>query len=313
MKIGLGTAAIGRPQYINIKLQQSQIAFDREKFIIKGKNLLTEAYQKGVRHFDTAPGYGIAEQILLEWIKENNPSGITISTKWGYTYVANFDPAAKVHEVKEHTLKNLNKQWAYSSQFLPFLNIYQIHSATIESGVLENKEVLNRLFEIKAKHNIELGLSTSGANQNEIIQKALAISLNGKELFDSFQVTYNLFDQSLFKIKNELINKKIIVKEALANGRVFPNDKFPNYQAAYQGLSRLAIKYQVGIDAIALRFCIDSINPYMVLSGASEEAHLIANLEVSNIELSTTDLNQIRELAVSPAAYWKERKQLEWQ
>lgn len=312
MKIGLGTAAIGRPHYINIRAFSNDKPFDKTQFIKDGKKMLSSAYNGGVRHFDSAPGYGIAEQILLEWIHENDITDITISTKWGYTYVADFNPEAAVHEVKEHSLKKLNEQWRYSAQFLPLINVYQIHSATLDSGVLENIEVLNRLFELKNENDLVIGLSASGENQNEIIEKALAIEVNGQQLFDSFQITYNVFDQSLAEIKHLLKGKKIIVKEALANGRVFPNDSFSHYSQAYEVLSKLADKYKVGIDAIALRFCIDSIDSYMVLSGASEGIHLKANLLAESLVLSAEDIALLQTVKVKPEDYWLERKGLAW-
>lgn len=312
MNIGLGTAAIGRPQYINIRSESNTSPFDKLQFIENGKKLLCNAYSKGIRHFDTAPGYGIAEQILLEWLNETDYNDITISTKWGYTYVANFDPKATTHEVKEHSLEKLNEQWEYSKQFLPYLNIYQIHSATLDSGVLNNKAVHNRLHEIKKTHNIEIGLSTSGANQNEIIEAALSVSLDDEALFDSFQVTYNAFDQSLAEIKGKLDDKKVIIKEALANGRIFPNAAYSNYNKAYEQMSELAKKHNVGIDAIALRFCIDSINSYNVLSGASKESQLTSNLQAEQFKLSPQDLDLLSQLAVDPKDYWLERKKLAW-
>lgn len=314
MNIGLGTAAIGRPQYINIRASQENNNFNKNAFIYKGKQILSQAYQNGVRHFDTAPGYGIAEQILLEWIQENNPQDIFVSTKWGYTYVADFDPTAKIHEIKEHSLSKLNKQWKYSSQLLPHINIYQIHSATLDSGVLENTAILNRLFELKQTYQIEIGLSTSGANQNEIIAKALELEVNGVELFDVFQTTFNIFDQSLLELKStlETKQKKIIIKEALANGRIFPSTKYEHYTEIYEVLNTLAQKYQVGVDAIALRFCIDVLNPYLVLSGVVEQEHLLSNLKANTIKLSEEELNHLRELAIIPEDYWQERKQLIW-
>ncbi len=314
MNIGLGTAAIGRPQYINIRETKNNTVFDQVNFIAKGKKILSQAYENGVRHFDTAPGYGIAEQILLEWIQENDPKDILVSTKWGYTYVANFDPNASVHEIKEHSLAKLNEQWEYSSQLLPYLNIYQIHSATLDSGVLENEEVLNRLFELKQTYQIEIGLSASGANQNDIILKALEIKINGVELFDVFQITFNVFDQTLFQLQKELNdrNKKVIVKEALANGRVFPNLEYKHYKATYELLGKLVQKYKVGVDAIALRFCMDTINPYLVLSGVAEQNHLISNLQANSITLLEEELIQLKKLAVLSENYWKERKQLVW-
>lgn len=314
MAIGLGTAAIGRPQYINIRSAKKQGDFEIEAFSMQGKSVLTTAYQRGIRHFDTAPGYGMAEQILLEWIKEYKPSDITVSTKWGYTYVANFDPKAIVHEVKEHSLQKLEEQWAFSNQFLPYLTIYQIHSATLDSGVLENDQVLNKLFEIKQQHKIVIGLSTSGANQNEIINKALGIQKGNLGLFDSFQVTYNIFDQNLVALSEELNRQKkqIIIKEALANGRVFPNNNFNHYRKNYEAITSLAKKYNVGVDAIAIRFCIDSFQPHKVLSGAVEASHLDANLKALTFQLTASELDELKAIAISPFVYWEERKKLLW-
>ena len=312
--IGIGTATIGRPHYINIKTKVSDEPFNKQNFILKGKSILTEAYNQGIRHFDTAPGYGIAESILLEWIYEFQPGDITISTKWGYTYVANFNRNAKVHEIKEHSLGKLNEQWKVSKQLLPYLNIYQIHSATLDSGVLDNKEVLERLSQLKQEHNLKIGLSTSGDNQNEIIQKALSVEVDNNALFDSFQVTFNVFDQSLLKMTSLLKqeNKTIIVKEALANGRVFPNINYNHYQNTYELLESLSNKYDTSIDAVALRFCLDAINPFMVLSGASEKDHLASNLQADNFQLTSEEIQQIKTLAIKPISYWKERKKLPW-
>ena len=312
--IGIGTATIGRPHYINIKTKVSDEPFIKQNFICKGKSMLTEAYKQGIRHFDTAPGYGIAESILLEWISEFQPKDITISTKWGYTYVANFNRNAKVHEIKEHSLSKLNDQWEVSKKLLPYLKIYQIHSATLDSGVLDNKEVLERLSQLKQEYNLKIGLSTSGDNQNEIIEKALSVEVDNNALFDSFQVTFNVFDQSLLKITPLLQqeNKAIIVKEALANGRAFPNTDYNHYQTTYQLLESLSNKYNTSIDALALRFCMDAVNPYSVLSGVAEKDHLSSNLLAHNFKLTAEEINQIENLAINPISYWKERKQLPW-
>jgi aryl-alcohol dehydrogenase-like predicted oxidoreductase len=71
-KIGLGTAAIGRPIYINInenKVDSSE-KFDLEHYKQQGLDFLKEAMSLGVKYFDSSPGYGIAEDILIELIKE---------------------------------------------------------------------------------------------------------------------------------------------------------------------------------------------------------------------------------------------------
>ncbi|MFT5765074.1 MAG: aryl-alcohol dehydrogenase-like predicted oxidoreductase, partial [Saprospiraceae bacterium] len=237
-----------------------------------------------------------------------------IATKWGYTYVADFNPDAAQHEVKEHSVEKLNGQWEQSIKLRPNLSTYQIHSATLETGVLENKAVLNRLAELKQEHGLKMGISTTGDNQVEVLKKALAVKANGLELFDAFQVTYNILDQSLAEVMPLLdsLGKRVIIKEALANGRLFPNDNYPHYSALYVLLKRLSEKYRVGIDAIGLRFCIDSIHPFMVLSGASVLPHLSDNLKAMNFQLEADEVQQLKSFGVKPVDYWQERKKLGW-
>jgi len=315
-KIGLGTAAIGRPQYINIR-QKASTEFSLDAFRQAGIRMLDVAYEQGVRYFDTAPGYGMAEQLMMDWIKTKNDSTIEVATKWGYTYIANFDPKATQHEVKEHSLSKLNEQWTESKSLLPLLTTYQIHSATFETGVLDNQNVLNRLLDLKNKHNIRMGITTTGANQVEVLKKVLDVKIQEIPLFDVFQVTYNLFDQSLATLakKSLLQDKRLVIKEALANGRIFPNDKYPHYTKIYEILHSLANKYDVGIDAIALRFCIDSLlpfHPFKVLSGAATQQQLSENLKANQFQLTEQEIDILKGLAIEPTPYWQERKQLAW-
>jgi aryl-alcohol dehydrogenase-like predicted oxidoreductase len=311
--LGLGTAAIGRPQYINIKKSDADI-FSLDQFRKKGKGILEEAYQKGIRYFDTAPGYGLAEELLIDWVNEKKDPTIEVASKWGYTYIADFNPKAKQHEVKEHSLKKLNEQWEQTRLLNPTLSTYQIHSATLTTGVLENVEIHKRLAELKSKFNLKMGITTTGENQVEVIKTALKVVVDGNPLFDAFQVTYNIFDQSLAVLSDTLesLNKRVIIKEAMANGRIFPNQKYSHYKHAYNILQSLAKKYRVGIDAIALRFCVESIKSYKVLSGASQLQHLWDNLKVNDFALDKDDLELLEQLAVSPETYWKERSQLNW-
>ncbi len=311
--LGLGTAAIGRPHYINIRGQKPE-PFNYEKFYAKGLDTLSKAYDLGIRYFDTAPGYGMAEQLIIDWLLANREKQVEVATKWGYTYTANYDINAEIHEVKEHSPEKLNEQWKQSQLLLPNLSTYQIHSATFESGVLENRKVLDRLYELKRESNLVIGLTTTGDNQVDVLNKALQVEVNGEELFGAFQVTFNIFDQSTFDQCLDIINrgKRIIIKEAMANGRVFPNEKYPHYQKAYQLLDDLAQKYKVGIDAVALRFCMDSLSPFSVLSGAATIDQLSQNLKALTFRLSVAELDELKTLAVNSVVYWQERKALQW-
>jgi hypothetical protein len=75
----------------------------------------------------------------------------------------------------------------------PALKIYQVHSATFESGILENSDVLKRLYEIKKDTGLQIGITTSGSHQSEIIEAALNVKIENEDLFDN-QVTYNILN-----------------------------------------------------------------------------------------------------------------------
>lgn len=279
-----------------------------------GVQVLDDAYNKGIRHFDTSPGYGLAEQLLVKWLEKKNDPSILVSTKWGYTYVANFDPKAKQHEVKEHSIAKLNEQWEHSKKLLPYLKVYQIHSATLDTGVLENTMILSRLHEIKKENNIVIGLTTTGANQTEILEKALSIQVENEALFQSFQCTFNILDQSILEYTKALKNLPgpFIIKEALANGRLIPNTNYFEYRDLYDFMTRLAKKYGVGADAIALCYCMEIFPEASVLSGADNINHLTANLKANQFELTNSDIEQLNAFGISSNKYWQERKQLIW-
>ena len=313
MNLGLGTAALGRPQYINVR-QNDVDNSDLAAFRKQSFQVLEDGYNAGIRYFDTAPGYGLAEELVFNWLETKDDNSIEIATKWGYTYTANFDANATVHEVKEHSLAKLNEQWNFSKQLLPYLKVYQIHSATLETGVLENQEVLKQLAFLKKEYNLKIGLTTTGTNQVEVIKKALDVFVDGKQLFDVFQVTYNFLEQSLLEIIDELHqqNKEIVIKEALANGRVFSNKNYVHYQKMYASLEKLSKKHKVGIDAIALKYCEQTIPKSTVLSGASNANQLKENLKINSFSLSADDVNLLNSFKTDAEHYWSERKNLEW-
>ena len=68
---------------------------------------------------------------------------------------------------------------------------------------------------------------------------------------------------------------------------------FPNKHAKKQ-LEALKKKYATGLDAIALRFIIDTLQPDLVLSGASNKTHLEQNLKALDFKLSPNDLELLK-------------------
>jgi len=313
-KIGLGLAALGRPEYLNVRT-----VFDGDKtesyYAENALKVLDYAFEQGIRYFDTAPSYGLGESYLMKWNDTASRKNLFLSTKWGYTYVADWNIGFKgKHEIKEHSLYKLIEQWEVSKKLLPELKLYQIHSATFESAVFDNIEVLQKLYEIKNQTGLKLGATTSGANQGEILKYAAEIKINDEFLFDSFQVTFNILESSTDLVLTDLIKtgRMIIVKEALANGRLFRNSNYKHYERLYLYMETLAEKYKVGVDAIALRFVMDYLHPSVVLSGASNENQLTENMKAMKFKLEKQELISLKNYAIDSDAYWNERNKMQW-
>src|SRR5579884_2264173 len=148
-RIGLGLAALGRPGYINLgHAEDLKHDYDVADMEAHTHAVLDAAWAAGIRYFDAARSYGQAERFLSTWLTSRRiaPAEVTVASKWGYTYTAGWKVEAEKHEVKDHSLTVLQRQFAESKSWLgDYMELYQIHSATLESGVLDNEEVLHEL------------------------------------------------------------------------------------------------------------------------------------------------------------------------
>lgn len=232
--LGLGLAALGRPGYINLGHHQdlpSGHAVDDMQ--AQAHRILDAAYEAGIRYFDAARSYGKAEAFLGSWLGKAGlrKEEVTVGSKWGYTYTADWQIQAEKHEIKDHSLPQLIRQWQETqSELGQNLNLYQIHSATLESGVLEKGEVLDYLAQLKGK-GIAIGLSLSGPGQAKTLSKALEIRVDGQLLFDAVQATWNLLERAAEPALQEAhsAGMGVIIKEALANGRLTDRNQGVNF------------------------------------------------------------------------------------
>lgn len=315
-RIGLGLAALGRPGYINLGHGDDiKSNNDAATMQLNTLQILDLAYENGIRYFDAARSYGKAELFLSEWIKTRDSNDqLTVGSKWGYTYTADWKVEAEKHEVKEHSVDVLKRQWSESKELLgDRLNIYQIHSATIESGVLDNKNLLYRLWELK-EEGIVIGLTLSGANQGETLRKALSIISRGEYLFQAVQVTWNILERSTTDILTDAHQSGIgvIVKEAVANGRLTSRNNEASFFNKKEQLQGIAKKYNVGIDAISIAYILRQPWVSTVLSGAANQEQLKSNLKALKVKLNESELNIINSMVETPKTYWGIRAELEW-
>ena len=146
--LGLGLAALGRPGYLTVD-HGAAIGPDRSVEALRQRCLQVcdAAWEGGIRWFDAARSYGRAEEFLAGWLSRRaiEPGVVTVSSKWGYTYTADWSVDAEVPEVKDHSAAALARQWPETEALLgPWLRLYQVHSATLESGILDDQDVAPR-------------------------------------------------------------------------------------------------------------------------------------------------------------------------
>ncbi len=303
--LGLGLAALGRPDYINLD-HASDLAGHTDVASMEraAHAVLDAAYDGGIRYFDAARSYGRAEAFLASWLEQRGfgPDDVTVGSKWGYTYTADWHVDAKVHEVKDLSEATLERQLGESQELLGnHLRLYQIHSATLDSGVLDDPAVMEELAQLRA-NGMAIGFTATGPHQEQTIERALEVGG-----FDCVQATWNLLERSagpaLAAAHAEGLG--VIIKEALANGRLTPRGDVPELAAAARTTGRTE-------DALALAYVLAQPWVDVVLSGASTVAQLESNLVARVLDLSPDVLERLEAIGEDAKTYWEERSELPW-
>jgi aryl-alcohol dehydrogenase-like predicted oxidoreductase len=182
------------------------------------------------------------------------------------------------------------------------LALYQVHSATLDSGLFDDPPLLAALGQLRDQ-GVRVGLTTSGPRQADTIRRALPITIGGAPLFTAAQVTWNLLEPSVGVAAAEAsaAGWPILIKEAVANGRLVPGGSAP------PALAELAAAQGVTEDALALAAALANRWATVVLSGAVTPAQLDSNLRALSLG-PVPDLG----LAEPPEDYWAARSARPW-
>jgi len=309
-RLGLGLAALGRPGYINLG-HHTDLGPDKSRAALLGRchAILDAAWRAGIRYFDAARSYGRAEEFLALWLDRRGYLPV-VGSKWGYKYTADWAVEADLHEHKEHSLERLDEQWRLSWRLLgDRLALYQVHSLTLDSGLLENAALLERLAEIR-ESGVRLGASLSGPRQADTLGRVLETRVEGKRLFDTVQATWNPLEPSAGAAlaAARRAGMGVIVKEALANGRLAGREDTP----ALAPLFAIARELETTPDAVALARVLAEPWVDVVLSGAATEAQLASNLVAADLVLSEDHRARLDAMAEKPDVYWARRGELAW-
>jgi aryl-alcohol dehydrogenase-like predicted oxidoreductase len=307
--IGLGLAALGRPAYIT-QGRAGDLGTDRSVEAMERRchELLDTAYGRGVRYVDAARSYGLAEVFLASWLERRNltHAAITIGSKWGYTYTGDWRMDAPLHESKDLSLDTLRRQIAETRSHLGAnLDLYQIHSASLESGVLDDLSVIGELARLRSE-GLRIGLTATGPRQADVIRRALEAEADGVNPFQSIQATWNLLEPSAGPaiVEAHRAGWGVIIKEALANGRLTERYGGPEIQPLRTRCAGLGTT----VDALAIAAALAHPWTDVVLSGAVSPDQLNSNLHALDV-VCPEDLPSVAEHA---PAYWNRRGALAW-
>lgn len=310
--IGLGLAALGRPAYINAGRDQD-LGADRSVAAMERRchEVLDAAYAAGVRYVDAARSYGHAEAFLRSWFAKSGVSAdaVTVGSKWGYRYTGEWRLDADVQEVKDLSVEALTRQIEESRAELgDRLRLYQVHSATLESGVLEDRRVMEALARLRSE-GLVVGLTTSGPRQADVIWRALELNAD-ESPFRVVQATWNLLEPSCGAALAEAhaAGWGVIVKEVLANGRLTSRSA----EASSRALSDVAEAIEASPDQVAI--AVASSRPWadVVLSGAATVAQVRSNVQALQIRLSGDHLQRLGAIAEPSESYWAARASRRW-
>jgi aryl-alcohol dehydrogenase-like predicted oxidoreductase len=313
-RLGIGLAALGRPAYLTAG-RAADLGEHRSVADLRSRTaaVLDAAYSAGVRYVDTARSYGRAEEFLASWLAARpGADDVVVGSKWGYRYVGGWRRDAEVHEVKDHSLATFLAQYEQTRALLgERLSIYHVHSATTDSGVLDDTALHRALADLRSR-GVRVGVSTSGPEQPDTIRRALAILVDGEPLFTSIQATWNVLEASAGPALADAAatGARVIVKEAVANGRLAPcgSDNTPGLQR----FATIAAEVGVGADQLAIAAALAQPWAWRVLSGAVIPDQLHSNLRATCLTLPAGTLAELATLAEPPQAYWTARSRRPW-
>lgn len=315
--LGLGLAALGRPGYITIGHEADLGGeFAVDAMAQRAHDVLDTAFAAGMRYVDAARSYGRAEDFVASWLdaRGHEPGTVTVGSKWGYEYTADWTVDAAVHEKKNHSVEHLRHQWEESTRRLgDHLALYQVHSATFDSGVLEDRAVLDTLAAIR-EQGTTIGVTVSGPLQRDLVHRSMEIEYDGHFLFESVQATWNLIERSAQPALEDAAHEGIgvIVKEALANGRLTERNHDRRDGDLIEALADTADAAGTTFDAAALAAALAQPWAHVVLSGVADADHLRANVRALDVNWTDRFTRRFEDQAEAPDVYWKRRSSLGW-
>ena len=306
-RIGLGLAALGRPGYLNLghgdDLGDDRSVgrrCERQRFAVldaalrRGRALLRRrALLRPRRRSSSAPG--CADRASRR-TSSSAPSGATSTPRTGRSTPTRPRSSTTTSDTFRRQLEETRAQLGDR------LALYQIHSATPDSGVLEDDAVLDELRDLRAA-GVALGVTGSGA----VAARDRSTGRASSGCFDAVQATWNLHER---------------VGRPGAGARARRGHRGDRQGGARQRAAEArerrrrssAWPRELGATADAVALAAVLAQPFadVVLSGAATPEALASNLAAAALDLPADALDELATLEEPADPYWAARGELAW-
>lgn len=243
--------------------------------------ILSYAYDNGIKYLDTAELYGDAHNLIGEFHKSNPTRKFNIITKFP-------------HEFEDSVEKKIN---TYLSQ----TNVDQLHAILFHSfdSYLKYKEQLKNIVQLKDKSVKYIGVSVyTNEQMNEVIN-----DLN----IEIIQIPFNLFDN--LNLRGELLkkakekNKIIHTRSVFLQGLFFMEKNNPcnirtKLEKELDIISEISLKASISIGSIALNYCLLQNNIDGVLIGVDSLLQLKENIAFSETKICNQYIKEIEKINI---------------
>jgi aryl-alcohol dehydrogenase-like predicted oxidoreductase len=164
------------------------------------------------------------------------------------------------------------------------------------------------------REGVRVGLTLSGPRQAEVLWRALEIEVDGESIFDTVQATWNLLERSAEPALRAASERGmgVIVKEALANGRLTARNHDADFGSKLELLTSIGRPFGAPPDAVAIAAALAHEWADVVLSGAAAVEHLESNLQALDLPWNDEMAAELGSLAEDTEGYWSRRARLPW-
>jgi aryl-alcohol dehydrogenase-like predicted oxidoreductase len=142
----------------------------------------------------------------------------------------------------------------------------------------------------------------------------MEVEYDGRFLFETVQATWNLLETSAEDALAEAAHEGIgiIVKEALANGRLTERNHLDGDEELVEALGDAADALGVGLDGAALSAALAQPWAHVVLSGAATPDQVRANVRAVDAAWTPREAKPFENFVEEPKDYWRTRSFLPW-